>query len=206
MELPVRVLIVDDHQVLREGLAGLLTEEDDLDVVGQAATSADAVAAAGALAPDVVLLDHRLPDGDAIGTAAELQRVSPGSKIVIFTASDDRRLIADAAAAGCAGYLNKATAGDEIIAALRAVARGEPWDWVGFDDVADVLSARERRVLELTAEGRDNRSIAAEMFLSVNTVRNHQQRILSKLEVHSKLEAVAAGVRMGLVSLESPRS
>jgi len=196
----IRVLLVDDHVVLREGLAGLLGEEADLDVVGRVGSCAEAVSAAAALDPHVVVLDHRLPDGDGVRATQAVLEAQPHARVVMFTATDDPRLRANAAAAGCLAFVVKTAEPGDVIDAIRAAALGENWGCHDASTPSSALSARELDLLDFAARGFDNQTIAAQLFLSVNTVRNHFQRILAKLDAHSKLEAVAVAGALGLLN------
>ena len=169
--------------------------------------------AVGRLHPDVVLVDYGLPDGDGVSLAARIHRQWPTIKIVMVTSLTDERLVLKAVEAGCAGFVTKDRTVDELVAAIQAVADGEALisplmlnrvlrqlrrrdDRPGAD-----LSAREREVLALVCEGMSNPAIAERLHVSHNTVRSHVQNILSKLQVHSKLEAAAVATRDGLVEL-----
>ena len=199
---PLRILLVDDHAMLLEALTHALDDETDIEIVGHARSSAEAMTAFERLTPDVVVLDQRLPDGDGTRTARQMHALRPDARIVMLTATDDRRLRTNATAAGCVGYVTK----DQPISVLIAIIRGsvegaaqvESHEGQGADTG---LTLREFQVLELAAVGLDNAAIASELFMSVNTVRNHFQGVLTKLDAHSKLEAVAIGLRLGLVAV-----
>lgn len=191
----MRVLIVDDDRVLSEALRHVLSCEPDIEVVGHAVTRSNAADMARALHPDVVLMDHLLPDGEGVDLAASLHRSMPRTRVVMLTGgSKDGRLAARAAAAGCAGFVVKGQHLTEVVAALRrAGSESSPGRSRGR------LSGREVEVLQHLARGLANKSIAKEMNLSLNTVRNHVQRILGKLDAHSRLEAVSMAVRENLI-------
>jgi DNA-binding NarL/FixJ family response regulator len=208
--LPARILIVEDHAMVAEAFAAAIDREDDLEVVGHAATVADAEREAARLLPDVVVMDFRLPDGDG-GDAAELvHRVHPDAKILMVTSASDDRSLSRALDADTDGYLLKDQPVEELLDAVRQVAAGGSayapalagrivTRMVGGKKSPDQLTDREVEVLQLLATGRSTAEMATDMHISVNTVRNHVQRVLMKLGTHSRLEAVAEGIRTGLI-------
>ena len=213
---PIRVLLVDDHQLLTDALAGLMRHTDDIEVVGIASTVAEAKAAA--LQPvDVALMDYLLPDGTGAEATREIKRRWPKAKVVILTAVADDETMLDSVEAGADGYLTKDRAGFEVVKAVRdahageillpravafelaqrvgAASRNRPADPVHVHD----LTPRELEVLRMLVEGRSSRDICTELFIAPNTLRTHVQNVLAKLRVHSKLEAVAVALRQRLV-------
>jgi DNA-binding NarL/FixJ family response regulator len=206
----VRVLIVDDHQMFAASLAQALQSESDLLVVGQGASISEARDLMASRAPDVVLLDHRLPDGDGVGALADLHRIRPSAKIVVLTATTSDRLLVAAMEAGAAGFIAKTQQLDDVIDGVRAAAQGEsvvsatlltrllPRLRRQGGGSAD-LTGREREILDLLAKGLSNADIAQQLTISVHTVRNHVANLSAKLGAHSKLEALAIAVRRGLV-------
>lgn len=208
---PVRVLIVDDHEVLASSLALVLDAEDDITTVGVATTLEQGRTLVGTADPDVVLLDHRMPDGDGVAAIPGLRAVRPDVGIVVLTASAADHVLIDAIEAGASGFLSKTRSLDEVTAAVRAAAAGEsvispellakllPRFGRGKATPADELTEREREVLALVAEGLSNAAIAERMVVSVHTVRNHIANLSAKLGAHSKLEALSIAVRRGLV-------
>ena len=207
----VRLLIVDDHDMFAESLRLALSVEADMTVVGTASTLARARAMIVSDAPDVVLLDHRLPDGLGVDAIAELKALRPGARIVVLTAAAEDSVLVAATEAGCAGFILKTSPLDELVAAVRTAAAGEMMvssDLLGRllnrlhhrdERPSHDLTAREREILGLIAEGLTNGAIAKRLFISVNTVRNHVQNILAKLDAHSKLEALSVAIRDGLI-------
>jgi two-component system response regulator DevR len=208
---PVRVLLCDDHQVFAEALASLLTS-DGLEVVGIVGRVGDAVAAAMQHRPDVVLMDYELPDGDGVGATRAIKAVVPATHVVLLTSNADEDILVSAIEAGASGFVTKHKPAAEVTAAIRAAAGGEIL--VSSDMLARLLprmnraaerksayelTGRELEVLELLAEGTPNHELAARMGISRNTVRNHVQNLLTKLGVHSRLEAVALATREGLL-------
>jgi DNA-binding NarL/FixJ family response regulator len=208
---PVRVLVVDDHQVFAASLAHALTAEDDLLVVGVATSLQGARAQTGATAPDVVLLDHRLPDGDGVSAISDLHALRPSVQVVILTATTSERVLVAAMEAGAAGFIAKTQPLDDVIDGVRAAAQGEsvvspkllarllPRLHRRSRAPATALTERERDILDLLAQGLQNADIAGQLSLSVHTVRNHVANLSAKLGAHSKLEVLAIAVRDGLV-------
>jgi DNA-binding NarL/FixJ family response regulator len=207
----VRVLIVDDHEVLASSLAQVLDQEPDLKSVGVASSLERARAMIPTSAPDVLLLDHRLPDGDGVAAICELRALRSAMKIVILTASAADHVLLSAMQAGASGFLSKTRGLEEVTAAVRAAAAGEAV--VSPELLArllpklsrtgnahrDELTEREREVLSLVAAGLTNSAIAARLFVSVHTVRNHVTNLSLKLGAHSKLEALSIAVREGML-------
>ena len=206
-----RLLIVDDHDMFAESLRVALAGEADFEVVGTASTLRQAEALVNALAPDVVLLDHRLPDGLGVDAIGRFKTLRPGVQVVILTASADDSVLVQATEAGCAGFVLKTSPLDELTSAVRTAAAGEIM--ISGELLSRLLSrlrlrqesprseltAREHEILQLIAQGLTNGAIAKELFISVNTVRNHVQSLLTKLEAHSKLEALSIAIRDGLI-------
>jgi DNA-binding NarL/FixJ family response regulator len=208
---PVRVLIVDDHEVLAASLAVVLNEQPDLTTVGVCGTLAKAKALIVSATPDVVLLDHRLPDGDGVAAIAELRRLRPRMEVVVLTASAADHVLVAAIEAGAAGFVSKTRGLAEVTSAVRAAAAGEavispemlarllPRLQRGQQQGRTELTEREREVLGLLAEGLSNAAIAEKLTVSVHTVRNHIANLSAKLGAHSKLEALSIAVREGLL-------
>jgi DNA-binding NarL/FixJ family response regulator len=207
----VRLLIVDDHDMFADSLRVALSAEPDLTVVGTAATLAQARSMVVSTAPDVVLLDHRLPDGLGVDSIAELKTLRSDAKIVVLTAVAEDAMLVTATETGCAGFILKTSPLDELVTAVRTAAAGEIM--VSSELLASLLNrlhhqherpahdltGREREILGLIAEGLTNGAIAKRLFISVNTVRNHVQSVLAKLDAHSKLEALSIAIREGLI-------
>ena len=208
---PVRVLVVDDHEVLASSLSMVLDDEPDLKSVGVAGTLEKAKAMIATTAPDVILLDHRLPDGDGVAAIGELRALRPSAQIVVLTASAADHVLVAAIEAGAAGFVSKSRSLDELTAAVRAAASGE--SVISPEMLARLLprlqrngrtrhndlTEREREVLDLLADGLSNAAIAERLFVSVHTVRNHIANLSAKLGAHSKLEVLSIAVRDGLL-------
>ncbi len=213
----IRVLLVDDHQLLTGALTRILDREPDIEVVGVAASVAEAREAAGRPV-DVVLMDYRLPDGTGAEATRALKARHPSARVVMLTAVADDETILESIQAGADGYLTKDRAVDEVVGAVRAAQAGETLlpRSVILDIARRVAAARERsaerpliepltpreyEVLRALAEGRSTREICDRLFIAPNTLRTHVQNIMSKLHVHSKLEAVAFALRHRLIEL-----
>jgi two-component system, NarL family, response regulator DevR len=206
-----RLLVVDDHEVVRQGLAAILSRRTAFEVVGEAGTAAEAIAQARRLRPDLVLMDVRLPDGSGVEACREILAESPATRVVMLTGTLDESAVMAAILAGARGYLLKQIRARDLIAGLEAVARGESLldpgvtqhvlarirhlavegQAEGFGE----LTPRERRILVLVAEGQTNREIAATVFLSEKTVKNYVSAILSKLNVVRRAQAAALVAR-----------
>jgi DNA-binding NarL/FixJ family response regulator len=207
----IRVLIVDDHRMFADSLARLLNDEPDLEVVEVATTGTAGVALAAALQPSVALVDYNLPDMNGVALTAKIRQETPHTYVVMLTGAPSDGVLLNAIEAGCSGYLSKDRAALEVVEAVRLAAAGEalisprelarllPRLGRAQRSVGSDLTDREREVLALLAEGAANPHIASTLFLSVNTVRNYVQSILTKLGAHSKLEAVSIAVREGVI-------
>lgn len=206
---PVRVFLVDDHEVVRRGVADLLGMEDDLEVVGTAGTAAEALSRVPAVRPHVVVLDVRLPDGDGVTVCREL-RSRTDAAVLILTSFDDEQSLFDAILAGASGYVLKQVRGTDLVAGIRTVAAGgsmldpratgrvlarlrEPADVV--DPLGD-LTGQERRVLVLIGEGMTNRQIGAELFVAEKTVKNYVSSLLAKLGLERRVQAAVLAARL----------
>jgi DNA-binding NarL/FixJ family response regulator len=204
----LRVLIVDDHPVVRTGLAGMLAAEDDLEIVGEAGNGEEAVAAAGQMRPDVVLVDLRMPRIDGAEATARIVAADPNIKVLILTTYDTDSDIIRAVEAGATGYLLKDTPRTELAAAVRAAARGET---VLAPPVAarlvnrlrtptwEQLTPREAEVLAAVARGLSNAEVGRELFIGEATVKTHLLRIFAKLGVDDRTAAVTLAYERGIL-------
>lgn len=206
-----RVLIVEDHRVVAEGLAALINDQSDMKVVGNVGSVAESAGAAAELNPDVVLLDFRLPDGTGPDAAAAIRAIRPAAKMIFLTREDTDAARFAAVQSGASAFLHKSRAAAEVVAAIRDVARGKmlitPRTIAtllakrrGIEAQLERLTPREKEVLRLMAEGFPSRAIAAQMGISYTTVRTHIRSLGSKLAVHSKLEAIVKARELGLIS------
>jgi DNA-binding NarL/FixJ family response regulator len=217
---PIRVLVVDDHAVFRRGLQMVLEQEPDIEVVGEAGDGTEAVTMAANTAPDIVLLDVRMPKRGGIDACTAIKDAVPSVAIIMLTISDEEADLYDAIKAGAVGYLLKDIPIDEVATAVRAVRGGQSYispsmasklltefaTMVRRSDERQQLPApkltdREMEVLKLVAKGLNNRDIAKQLFISENTVKNHIRNILEKLQLHSRMEAVVYAVREKLLEI-----
>jgi DNA-binding NarL/FixJ family response regulator len=203
----IRVLVVDDHPIVRSGIVALLQTAEDVDVVGEAATGEEAVELALGLEPEVVLMDLRMPGIDGDEATARILAASPEARVLILTTYESDDSILTAIEAGASGYLLKAAPPDEILAGVRAVARGEfalapriaTLLVQRLKTPAPTLSPRETEVLRLVAAGNSNPSIAAMLFVSEATVKTHLLHVFEKLGVSDRTRAVTRAMELGLL-------
>jgi DNA-binding NarL/FixJ family response regulator len=207
----IRILVVDDHDIFAHSLVRLLGIKPELKVVGTAGSVSEAVVAALAYVPDVILMDFELPDGDGPQATEQIKALLPAVKVIMLTARTDEQSLVDAIAAGCSGFVKKDEPIDVLLDAIVAANEGETI--VAPTLLAPLLrqlrptnrglgadvTPRELEVLQLMAVGLVNKAIALQLGLRLNTVRNHVKNILYKLQAHSKLEAVATAVREGVI-------
>ncbi|MFB4268815.1 response regulator [Nonomuraea sp. GTA35] len=207
----IRLLIADDHPIVRDGLRGMFAGDPGFEVLGEAADGTQAVALAQALHPDVILMDLRMPGMDGVAAIKELARLGSAARVLVLTTYDTDRDVMPAIEAGATGYLLKDTGRDELVRAVRTAARGEA---VLSPSVAtrllgqvrtpaDPLSARELEILRLIADGATNREAAARLFISEATVKSHVLHIYTKLGVNDRAAAVATAFRRGLLTVEN---
>lgn len=215
---PVRVLVVDDQELFRRGLIMLLGSDSDIDVVGEAADGVTATDLAVKTAPDVILLDVRMPRRTGVEACRAIKEAVPSAKIIMLTVSDEEADLYESVKNGAAGYLLKDSSIEEVAQAIRVVNEGQslisPSMAVKLIDEfkqmskpereqgpALRLTERELEVLRLVAKGLNNREVAKELFISENTVKNHVRNILEKLQLHSRMEAVMYAMREKLLDL-----
>src|SRR5512133_4163976 len=207
---PIRVFILDDHELVRRGLTDLLTATDDLIIVGEAATAGDALHRIPAAAPDVALLDARLPDGSGIDVCREIRSTQENVRCLILTSYDDDEALFAAVMAGASGYLLKQIHGNNLLEGIRQVAAGRSLldpavteklldrlrNPVEPDPVAESLTAREREILDLIADGCTNRQIGERLFLAEKTVKNYVSALLTKLGMQRRTQAAVYGATL----------
>ena len=214
-ERPLRLLVVDDHEVVRQGLVSLLDRRAGFEVVAQAGSVAESIALATRHEPDLVIMDVRLPDGSGIEACREIRAARPETRVVMLTSYPDEEAVLSAIIAGASGYLLKQIRGRDLVTALEAVGRGESLldsavtekvlervrrmaSGGATDELAD-LTTQERKILLLVADGMTNKEIAAEVFLSDKTVKNYVSSILSKLNLQRRTQAAAFVAKHHLV-------
>ncbi|MDR3544547.1 MAG: response regulator transcription factor [Candidatus Limnocylindrales bacterium] len=204
---PLRLLVVDDHEVVRQGLVALIDRREKFQVVAEAGTVAEALDAARRFQPDLVIMDVRLPDGSGIEACREIRAELPATRVVMLTSYPDEEAVLSAIIAGASGYLLKQVRARDLVIALEAVGRGESLldpavtekvlervrriaSGTYTDELAQ-LTAQEQKILQLVAEGKTNKEIASEVFLSDKTVKNYVSSILSKLNLQRRAQAAA---------------
>lgn len=212
MAQPLRVLVVDDHSVVRRGLRMFLEEDPEIEIVGEAADGEEAVRLAGETRPDVVLMDLLLPKLDGIAATEQIRRALPDTQVVALTSVLEDASVVGAVKAGAIGYLLKNAEADELLRVLHAAAQGQVrlspeasarlMREVRAPQSPEVLTEREKEVLRLLASGKANKEIAWELKVSENTVKSHVHNVLAKLGVLSRTQAALHAARIGLVSLE----
>ncbi|GLZ02569.1 DNA-binding response regulator [Actinomadura sp. NBRC 104412] len=206
----IRVFLMDDHEVVRRGVAALLSAEDDIEIVGEAGTAAEALARIPAARPDVAVLDVRLPDGDGVSVCREIRSAMPEVACLMLTSFDDENALFDAVMAGAAGYVLKQIHGSDLVGAVRTVASGQslldPRSTARMlerlrerqerKDPLQALTGQERQILELIGEGLTNRQIGERMFLAEKTVKNYVSNLFAKLGMHRRTQAAAYAAQL----------
>ncbi|MEO6712959.1 MAG: response regulator transcription factor [Mycobacteriales bacterium] len=209
-ESAIRVFLLDDHEVVRRGVADLLASEGDIEVVGEAGTAAEALARIPALSPDVAVLDVRLPDGNGIEVCREMLSSLPGLKCLMLTSFADDEALFDAIIAGASGYVLKQIKGNDLVDAVRRVAAGESLldpsatarvldrlrQGVASDPRLESLTEQERRILELIGEGLTNRAIGERMFLAEKTVKNYVSNLLAKMGMERRTQVAVYAAKL----------
>jgi len=205
-----RVLLADDHALFRDGVKALLTAEE-FEIVGEAENGQDVIREARRLRPDLAVVDIGMPGLNGVDAAREVLRASPKTRVIVLTMHKDHAYVAEALRAGVRGYVLKSRGADEMLEALREVARGGVYLSPGLSrevaesflrgdkPVESPLSPREREVLQLVAEGKTTKEVAAALFISFKTVESHRQRIMSKLDLHETASLVRYAIRSGLI-------
>ena len=217
-EQTITVFLLDDHEVVRRGVAALLSAEPDLEIVGEASTAAQALARIPALRPDVAILDVRLPDGDGVSVCREIRSQLPEVACLMLTSFADDDALFDAVMAGAAGYVLKQIHGTDLVGAVRTVASGQSLldprstarmlerlrEQANKKDPLAALSDQERRILELIGEGLTNRQIGERMYLAEKTVKNYVSNLLAKLDMQRRTQAAALAAQLKAESGRKP--
>ena len=214
----IRILIADDHALVREGIHALLSLCDDLEVVGEASDGKEAILAVGRLDPDVVLMDINMPGLGGLEATLAIRRENKRAKILVLTQYDDREYVSRFLKSGASGYILKRAAGSELASAVRAVHRGglvvdpalardlltptaERPNAGSGDDLYQSLTDREKQVLKLVAEGNSNKEVAQVLGISVKTAMSHRERVMQKLAIHNRTDLVKFALRLGVIKL-----
>jgi two-component system, NarL family, response regulator NreC len=207
----IRIVLADDHSVVRQGFRRILEAQTDMEIVGEASNGREALELATKLSPDVVVMDVAMPELNGIEATRRMGEAAPRTRVLALSMHKDSVYVREILRAGARGYLLKDAVDEDLIAAVRAVARGEGYLSPGVADAVltdyrqhvtdpiDLLTSREREVLQLIAEGKTNKEIATTLNLSVYTVDAHRGRIMEKLNLHSTGELVRFAIRKGLV-------
>ncbi len=221
MNRPIRLLLVDDHDVVRSGIRALLEAQEDMEVVGEAANGAEAIDGVLALAPDVVLMDITMPGLDGLEATRQIVTRAGTTAVLALTIHEGREYFFEMLNAGASGYVPKSAAADELLIAIRAVAKGEVYlhssvatmllqdrmrrgeEQTEEGATMSALTSREREVLGLVAEGLMNRDIGKKLGISPKTVARHRENIMSKLGLHNRTELVKYAIKIGLIDIDS---
>ena len=202
----ISVLIVDDHEVVREGLRLSLLRSPQIRVVGEAPDGETAIALAGRRRPDVIIMDLRMPGMDGIEATEEILKTSPDTAVIVFTAYSERALLSRSLESGAKGYILKEAPHETLLRAIEKVAGGETFvdpalmpNLIQGRDGGDSLTQREREILQLLADGMSNADVAQRLFISQETVRSHVRHILVKLEADTRTQAVAIALREAMI-------
>ena len=212
----IKILIVDDHAIMRDGIRALIDLHDDIEVVGEASDGKEAIEKVRELVPDVVIMDIAMPGMDGLEAARRIRKRNPEVKVLVLTQHDHKEYVLSAIKVGVAGYLPKRAVSSELVSAIRAVHRGESFlypsaataliqDYLRKGEVEpyDYLTEREREILKLIAEGHTSREIANMLFISLKTVQGHRTKIMEKLDIHNRTELIRYAMRKGLVSMDT---
>ncbi len=212
----IKVLVVDDHAILRDGIRALLSLHEDMEIIGEASEGKEAVEKAQELAPDVVVMDIAMFGMDGLEATRRISKKSPQVKVLVLTQHDNKEYILSAIRAGAAGYVPKRALGSDLIAAIRAVYMGNSVLYPSATTVLikdylrqtkkepyDRLTDREREVFKLVADGHTSQEIADMLFISVKTVLGHRTKIMEKLDIHNRTELIKYAIRKGLVDMDA---
>ena len=212
----ITVLLADDHRILREGVRSLLEKAQDIEVVGEASEGGEAVAKAQALSPDIVLMDITMPGMNGLEATRQIKALRPNTRVLILSMHESNQYISQFLRSGASGYVLKDTAASELVGAIRAVFQGDAFLYPSIarrlleeyllkvqsgeeTESYDGLTGREREILRMIAEGRNNKEIADVLSLSIRTVQAHRANLMAKLHMHDRTELVRYAIRKGLI-------
>jgi two-component system, NarL family, response regulator NreC len=215
-----RIMIADDHALMREGIIAFLKFHDDVEIVGEAANGLEAIEKAEKLRPDVILMDISMPELGGIEATVEIKKRMPDTKILILTQYSDKEYVSRLLKAGVSGYILKQAVGTDLISAIRAVAKGESYLYssiaskvisgyldksseISVEDPYEKLTDREKQVLKLIAEGLSHKEVAGRLDISTKTVIAHQTNISEKLDLHSRAALIKFAITKGIIKLDS---
>ena len=212
----ITVLIVDDHAIMRDGIRALLSIHNDIEAIGEAAEGREAIEKVRELVPDVVIMDIAMPGMDGMEATRRIVKEKPKVKVLVLTQHDNKEYVLSAIKSGATGYVPKRALGSELISAIRAVYRGdsvlypsaaaaliEDYRLRAEADPYDRLTAREREILKLIAEGHTSQKIADMLVISLKTVLGHRTKIMQKMDIHNRTELIKYAMRKGLISMDA---
>jgi len=212
----IRILVVDDHAIMREGIRALFEPHDDIEIVGEASEGKEAIEKAQQVSPDIIIMDIAMPGMDGLEATRRILKKNQKVKVLVLTQHDNREYILSAIKAGVAGYVPKKALASDLVSAIRAVYKGDSFlypsataaliqDYLrqAWVEPYDLLTDREREILKLIAEGHTSREIADMLFISLKTVLGHRTKIMQKLDIHNRTELIKYAMHKGLVSMDT---
>ena len=212
----IKILVVDDHAVMRDGIRALLDLHDDIEIVGEACEGKEAVKKAQELAPDVIVMDIAMPGMDGLEATRRVVKRNPRVKVLVLTQYDNREYVLSSIKAGAAGFLPKRALGAELVSAIRAVRKGDSYLYPSAaatliqdylhqveEEPYDSLTGREREILKLIAEGHTSREIADMLTIRLKTVQSYLMKTMKKLDLHNRTELIRYAMRKGLVGMDT---